>query len=203
MTHAPISANGRLLSIADIARHFSLPESTARYYCKRFARYMPVSGEGRRRRYRREALDVIRAVLDAMRETKTATGVENVLAGAFPHNAVSLIVPADEAPPAETLPAMPVPAMPAHIPAQLFEQQCRALEGIASSLAILVQRQEELAELAFRAQAAQREREELRDELSRLRMLLNSSEKVHQDDMAQMRKWLTLIARERAAPPAP
>ncbi|MCD7984791.1 MAG: hypothetical protein LUG19_11175 [Desulfovibrio sp.] len=26
-----------LLSIADISRHFSLPESTTRYYCKRFA----------------------------------------------------------------------------------------------------------------------------------------------------------------------
>ena len=46
-----------LLSIADISRHFSLPESTTRYYCKRFAAYIPSVGEGRRRRYRSETLD--------------------------------------------------------------------------------------------------------------------------------------------------
>ena len=48
-----------LLSIADISRHFSLPESTTRYYCKRFAQFIPSVGDGRRRRYRRETLDVI------------------------------------------------------------------------------------------------------------------------------------------------
>jgi len=30
-----------LLSIADISRHFSLPESTTRYYCKRFSQFIP------------------------------------------------------------------------------------------------------------------------------------------------------------------
>ena len=52
-----------LLSIADISRHFSLPESTTRYYCKRFAAFIPSVGEGRRRRYRPETLEVIAAIL--------------------------------------------------------------------------------------------------------------------------------------------
>lgn len=41
------SMNEALLSIADISRHFSLPESTTRYYCKRFAAFIPSVGEGR------------------------------------------------------------------------------------------------------------------------------------------------------------
>jgi DNA-binding transcriptional MerR regulator len=198
MVHSPALNDERLLSIADIARHFSLPESTARYYCKRFAQYMPVIGEGRRRRYRREAMEVVRAVLEAMRETGNAAGVEAVLANNFPRNALSLVAPAESAPPEETL-----PVIPGQIPMRFLEQQNRALEGIASALTLLVRRQEELAELASHAREAQQEREILRAELSRLRMLLDSSEKIRQDDIAQMHKWLTFIARGRVAAPAP
>ena len=62
------TATASLLSIADISRHFSLPESTTRYYCKRFAAYIPSVGEGRRRRYRHETLTVIAAILEQMQE---------------------------------------------------------------------------------------------------------------------------------------
>ena len=61
-----------LLSIADISRHFSLPESTTRYYCKRFSLYIPSVGDGRRKRYRRETLDVISTILKQDRARSTA-----------------------------------------------------------------------------------------------------------------------------------
>ena len=73
-----------LLSIADISRHFSLPESTTRYYCKRFAHFIPSVGDGRRRRYRRETLDVIAAVLEQMQKSRTAAAVEDALNARFP-----------------------------------------------------------------------------------------------------------------------
>ena len=73
-----------LLSIADISRHFSLPESTTRYYCKRFAAFIPSVGEGRRRRYRPETLEVIAAILEQMRKSRTAASVENALLARFP-----------------------------------------------------------------------------------------------------------------------
>ena len=76
-----------LLSIADISRHFSLPESTTRYYCKRFAAYIPSVGEGRRRRYRSETLDVIQAILDQMQKSRTAVAVDEALQTLFPRNA--------------------------------------------------------------------------------------------------------------------
>lgn len=73
-----------LLSIADISRHFSLPESTTRYYCKRFAAFIPSVGEGRRRRYRPETLEVIAAILEQMQTSRTAAAVENTLLARFP-----------------------------------------------------------------------------------------------------------------------
>lgn len=84
------SMNEALLSIADISRHFSLPESTTRYYCKRFAAFIPSVGEGRRRRYRQETLDVIAAILEQMQKSRTAAAVEDVLQARFPRNALAV-----------------------------------------------------------------------------------------------------------------
>ncbi|MDR2695475.1 MAG: MerR family transcriptional regulator [Deltaproteobacteria bacterium] len=188
------SADERLLTIADIAKHFSLPESTARYYCKRFAAFMPVCGEGRRKRYRKTALDVVHGVLAAMRDARTATGVEAMLAERFPCNALSLMTPAESAPLSET--DLPVPAQ--GVPLQLIEQQGRALEGIASALALLVRRQEDLEALAEQARIAQEESRTLRDELARLRLLQTSAEKLHQQDMEQLRSWLVRLMRAQS-----
>jgi DNA-binding transcriptional MerR regulator len=194
MTFQATSASERLLTIADIARHFSLPESTARYYCKRFAAYMPVCGEGRRKRYRKEALNVTRAVLAAMRDTRTAAGVEAMLAENFPCNALSLMTPVDSV----SLPEETLPVSVEGVPLQLIEQQGRALEGIASALALLVRRQDDLEALAGQARAAQEENRALRAEIARLRLLVDSSEKLHQQDMDQIRTWLGRLVRAQS-----
>jgi DNA-binding transcriptional MerR regulator len=194
MSFQTTSADERLLTIADIARHFSLPESTARYYCKRFAAYMPACGEGRRKRYRKAALEVIRAVLEAMRNTRTAAGVETLLAENFPCNALSLMPSVTASLPEESL---PVSAQ--GVPLQLIEQQSRALEGIASALALLVRRQDDLEALAEQARAAQEENRILRTELARLRLLVDSSERIHQQDMDQIRDWLGRLVRAQTA----
>ena len=186
------SAGEKLLTIADIARHFDLPESTARYYCKRFSAYMPVCGEGRRKRYRKGTLDVVRAVLDAMRTTRTAANVEAMLAQNFPCNALTLLTPLDAAP----LPETSLSVVAQSVPLQLIEQQSRALEGIASSLTLLVRRQEDLDALTEQARLAQEENKALRAELGRLRLLVDCSEKVHQQDMDQIRTWLGRLARD-------
>ena len=195
MSFQTISAGERLLTIADIARHFSLPESTARYYCKRFAPYMPVCGEGRRKRYRKSALDVIQAVLEAMRDTRTAAGVDAMLAENFPCNALSLMEPLDSTPLSEE--NLPVSAQ--GVPLQLIEQQGRALEGIASALALLVRRQDDLEALTEQARAAQEENKALRTDIVRLRLLVDHSEKLHQQDMDQIRRWLGRMMRAQSS----
>ena len=44
MDNAP--GDAKLLTIAEIAKQFQLPESTARFYCKRFMDFMPHVGHG-------------------------------------------------------------------------------------------------------------------------------------------------------------
>jgi len=196
MSFQTLSAGERLLTIADIARHFSLPESTARYYCKRFAPYMPVCGEGRRKRYRKSALEVIQAVLEAMRDTRTAAGVEAMLAENFPCNALSLMKPMDVD---GALSEENLPVAAAGVPLQLIEQQSRALEGIASALALLVRRQEDLEALTEQSRTAHEENKTLRKEIVRLRLLVDTSEKVHQQDMDQIRTWLGRLVRAQTS----
>jgi len=75
-----------LLTIADIARQLGLAESTVRYYRNRFPEFIPAVGDGRARRYRPEALDVLRFIADAMRAQTPAEDVKAALQASFPVN---------------------------------------------------------------------------------------------------------------------
>ena len=201
-----------LLSIADIARHFDLPESTARYYCKRFAEHIPSVGEGRRRRYRPETLEVIALVLEEMQKSRTAASVEELLATQFPRNveirplSVSLppspetndlqVVTASPVAPVEPQEALPLPDSPAVL--QLLERQTSALEGMLHVLRLLVERMPPPAGGSASEQAAAST--ELRKEVQTLRTLLEACEKNHQSDLEQIRKWVgKLIQRQPSA----
>ena len=186
MTRKAVVAES-LLSIADISRHFSLPESTTRYYCKRFAHFIPSVGDGRRRRYRRETLDVIAAVLEQMQKSRTAAAVEDALNARFPRNAVAV---AD----AESSTAIAeVPSSNDFFPSaalQILERQTSAIEGIAHLLQLVVQR------LPAPGSNTQ-EVGQLRQEVANLRVLIDSSEKTQQADLDQLRSWMTKVIRNR------
>ena len=177
-----------LLSIADISRHFSLPESTTRYYCKRFAQFIPSVGDGRRRRYRRETLEVISAILEQMQKSRTAAAVEDALNARFPRNAVAVAdaaasnAVADLAVNHDFLPSAAL---------QILERQTNAIEGIAHLLQLVVQR------LPAPSAAAAPEVGQLRQEVANLRTLLDASEKTQQADLDQLRTWMTRVIRNR------
>ena len=177
-----------LLSIADISRHFSLPESTTRYYCKRFAHFIPSVGDGRRRRYRRETLDVIAAVLEQMQKSRTAAAVEDALNARFPRNAVA-VTDADSSTAIAEVPSsndfFPSAAL------QILERQTNAIEGIAHLLQLVVQR------LPAPSGNTAPEVGQLRQEVANLRVLLDSSEKTQQADLDQLRSWMTKVIRNR------
>lgn len=190
---------GQLLSLADIARHFDLPESTARYYCKRFAEFIPVVGEGRRRRYRQESLAVLAAVMEHMHVARTAAGVEEVLGRQFPR-VTETLVPVRESGAVSAKTAYG-PAMHEALPAmamQLLEKQTMAMEGVATALNILARRQDELQRLTETAQSAAEENAFLRREIADMRVMLHSAEKIHQSDLEQLRVWLGRALRSRA-----
>ena len=75
------------MTAAQLAAEAGLPESTARYYLRRYAAWVPTIGEGRGRRYRREALAVLRFVADQHRAGLPADVVESGLASRFPVDA--------------------------------------------------------------------------------------------------------------------
>lgn len=182
--------NESLLSIADISRHFSLPESTTRYYCKRFAAFIPSVGEGRRRRFRPETLDVIAAILDQMQKSRTAAAVEDILQSRFPRNALAV---AQTAPP-----AVPAGAHPDFFSAavlQLLERQTVAMEGISQLMHHFIER---LPLPAAPADTASTEdNQALRKEVETLRTLLHASEKTQQADLDQLRQWMRKVILDR------
>lgn len=78
---------GDLLTAAALAGELGIPESTTRYYLRRYAAWVPSAGEGRGKRYRREALDVLRFVADQHKAGLSADLVESSLSNRFPINA--------------------------------------------------------------------------------------------------------------------
>lgn len=199
-------AGDSLLSIVDIARHFSLPESTARYYCKRFSDFIPSCGEGRRRRFRVEVLPIIQTVLEVMRTSRTASAVEQELTLRYPRNAESATeITPQIAVNTTLLPAAPesglalqggadLPALPA-LAVQLLQQQSHALENIGNALQLMVQRQAQLDSLAEQAQAAAEENSLLRQEIGTLRQQVYAAEALQQSDLDQLRTWMGRIVR--------
>lgn len=178
-----------LLSIADISRHFSLPESTTRYYCKRFAAFIPSVGEGRRRRYRKETLEVVAAILEEMQKSRTAAAVESALDSRFPRNALALSDKPDCAPQVSAGQSL-LSAGAIH----LLERQTHALELIAELMRLFLERipRETGAEL-------EEQQQRLRTDLDTLRLLLENSEKTQQEDLEQLRTWMQRLVRQRGA----
>lgn len=197
-----------MLTIAEIARRYDLPESTARYYCKRFRPFLPHVGEGKRRRFLPEALPVFETLLEAMNQSKSASSVEHVLRQKFPetprktaaHNGLV----ADQR--GVTSQTGQIGQIGEHLEA-LLQQQNNALQGIAESLQQLcaaenAPQKETNGQLETRLQNMEARIEnlgqEMRRELKNLSSMQDQAERIHQQDMEQLRKWLNHLAREQA-----
>lgn len=177
-------AKPRLLTIAELARSLNLPESTTRYYCNRFAAHLPSVGEGRRRRYKPEALETLQTIARTMRRDKNAYAVDLALRheDAGPPPAESVAVQA---------------ALPGQILAML-ENQTRALQDIARAMTFVAERlavppATPLVSAPEENPAVNEDQAGLREEIASLRERIRASEAVHQNDLEQLRKWLTRL----------
>lgn len=163
------------LSMAELARRLELPESTLRYYCARFAAFLPCKGEGRKRRYAPETESTLVFIAGAMRRGKNAMVVELMLQSGQYH---ALPAPTEERPPGQgseqTLAPLP-------------EAQPPALERIAAALELLA------ANLVPRQPARTGPEQTWSSELEALKKELRDMERLHQEDLAQLRKWLGKI----------
>ena len=192
-----------LLTMADLAARFSLPESTARYYCRRFNAFLPQTGKGRRK-YTADAVSVFAAIQEAMRRTRHARSVEMELSLQFPTNAPAV---------KEAAQGVLVPAAPDYNPAPVLQEfsrgilqilgvQAQALERIADALSGIGQitpaGDTPTPPAPKTAPAPEnpllgKDIDELRKEIKILRGLMDSSEQIHQQDVEQLRKWLNRL----------
>ncbi len=194
------STDQELLTIAELARSLDLPESTTRYYCNRFATHLPSVGEGRRRRFKPEALEILRTIAETMRRDKNAYAVDLALRNGD-------CAPSPDAPgPLAALPAVlareqgfaPTAAFAGQV-LSLMENQTKALQEIASAMTVFAERLTpapssaavEPPSPAVAPQAA--DNAAAQKELAALREQIRSSEAVHQNDLEQLRKWLTRL----------
>lgn len=86
----------RLLSVAEIARRLSVPESTVHYWKNRFAQHLPSAGTGRQKRFRPDAVEVFRLIAEMFSTGHSAQDVMEALGKRFPLTA-SLDGHADQA----------------------------------------------------------------------------------------------------------
>ena len=196
----------QLYTIADIAREFSLPESTCRYYCKRFAPYIPSVGEGRRRRFRKETMSVIETIVEEMKKSRTCTAVEDLLAARFPRTTVVVRSTAKNEllEKKAELDSVQTNALDQETSARPFaeqsfpplaleymERQTVALEGIAKILSVLASN---VCSLALPARDDNTV-SDLQKEMRNLRLLLDENEKNQQSDLEQIRTWMGRLIR--------
>jgi len=69
-----------------LADALGIPDSTTRLYLRRYEVFIPSVGEGRRRRYRAEALDVLKFVVELSQAGQTPDMIMDAMKGRFPIN---------------------------------------------------------------------------------------------------------------------
>ncbi len=72
-----------LLSIKDISQELGIPQSTLRYYRDLFLDYLPALGEGKKKRFYPEAVEVFQAIAKCMHQNKNADDIANELDSRF------------------------------------------------------------------------------------------------------------------------
>lgn len=65
--------------MSQIAKQLNLAESTARFYRDRFEDYIPSVGEGRKKRYRSETIEVLRFIAEGFKRNLTAMDIQEGL----------------------------------------------------------------------------------------------------------------------------
>jgi DNA-binding transcriptional MerR regulator len=79
-------AEKELLTIRDIAASLGAPESTIRHWRDQFDEFLPSVGQGKRKRYRKTAIEVLRFVQDRLNRNETATEIREALSREYPRN---------------------------------------------------------------------------------------------------------------------
>ncbi|MDN4076291.1 MULTISPECIES: MerR family transcriptional regulator [Bacillales] len=129
----------KLLTIAEMAKELDIAESTVRYYRDRFPDFMFSVGEGRKKRYRPETVEVLRFIAEGFNRNLTAIEIESGLSLDFSRN-----IEVEE----ETAEPIAVAQQQSKNELNQYAVQLQtAMEQMGSAMQIMVDQKEEIAEL--------------------------------------------------------
>lgn len=125
--------------MAQIAKQLNLAESTARFYRDRFENYIPSVGEGRKKRYKQETIEVLRFIAEGFNRNLTATDIEDGLSRMVARNI--------EVEKETAITTAATQQQPENELKQYTLQLQIALEQISATMQIVADQKEEIAEL--------------------------------------------------------
>jgi DNA-binding transcriptional MerR regulator len=82
----PTMPEKELLTIKDLAEELGAPESTVRHWRDQFKEFLPSVGEGKKKRYRKSAIEVLRFAKGLFDRNETATEIREALSREYPRN---------------------------------------------------------------------------------------------------------------------
>jgi len=125
--------------MAQIAKQLNLAESTARFYRDRFEDFIPSIGEGRKKRYKPETIEVLRFIAEGYNRNLTAMDIKDGLSRVVARN-----IEFEEVTATTTATAQ----QQSEIELKQYTLQLQiALEQIGTTMQIIANQKEEIAEL--------------------------------------------------------
>jgi len=125
--------------MAQIAKQLNLAESTARFYRDRFEDFIPSIGEGRKKRYKPETIEVLRFIAEGYNRNLTAMDIKDGLSRVVARN-----IEFEEVSATTTATAQ----QQSEIELQQYALQLQiALEQMGTTMQIIANQKEEIAEL--------------------------------------------------------
>lgn len=129
----------QLLTMTQIAKQLNLAESTARFYRDRFENYIPSVGEGRKKRYKLETIEVLRFIAEGFNRNLTAMDIEEGLSRMVARN-----IEFEEVTATTTATAQ---QQSKNEPNQYALQLQFVIEQMSAAMQIMADQKEEIAEL--------------------------------------------------------
>ena len=129
----------QLLTMAQIAKQLNLAESTARFYRDRFEDFIPSVGEGRKKRYKPETIEVLRFIAEGFNRNLTAMDIKDGLS-----RMVAMNIEFEEVTATTTAATQ---QQSKSEPNQYALQLQFAVEQMSSAMQIIADQKEEIAEL--------------------------------------------------------
>lgn len=148
----------KLLTMAQIAKELDLAESTARFYRDRFENYIPSVGEGRKKRYKPETVEVLRFIAESYNRNLSATDIKEGLTRITARNMEY-----------EEVTATPTATVQqqSEIPQNADALQLQAaFEQMSAAMQIMADQKEEIAELRKQVAVMEKKQEALQDHIN-------------------------------------